>query len=203
MVNEQAQVSLLLAGPGVIATLTLAPVVIALFYSTRFEAAVGILRWICLGMSLRVITWPIGFIIMAKGKANIFFWTELAWTVVNVGLSWLCLNEFGLNGAGIAFFGSYIFHGFLVYSIVRRLSGFRWSIENVKSRTALISMIALVFCIFYLLRNPFAIVAGILAIILSSIFSIRGLLNFIPQRRIPSPMVWLLSRLGFLGSGSG
>jgi enterobacterial common antigen flippase len=203
MVNEQAQISLLLAGPGVITTLTFASVVIALFYSHRFEVSVGILRWICLGMSLRVITWPIGFIILAKGKANIFFWTELAWTVVNVGLTWLCLNRFGLNGAGIAFFGSYIFHGFLVYLVVRRLSRFRWSIENIKVGLLFISMIALVFGIFYLLRDPFAIVAGILTIILSSIFSIRGLLNFIPQRRIPSPVVWLLSRLGFLGSGSG
>ena len=36
LVNEQAQVSLLLAGPGVIGTLTFAPLVIALFYSTKF-----------------------------------------------------------------------------------------------------------------------------------------------------------------------
>lgn len=37
LVNEQAQVSLLLAGPGVIATLTFAPVVIALFYTAEFD----------------------------------------------------------------------------------------------------------------------------------------------------------------------
>ena len=36
LVNEQARVGLLLAGPGVIATLTFAPLVIALFYNTRF-----------------------------------------------------------------------------------------------------------------------------------------------------------------------
>src|SRR5260370_11437708 len=86
LVNEQARVGLLLAGPGIIATLTLAPIVLALFYSSKFGGAVEILRWICLGVALRVITWPMGYIIVAKGEQGIFFWSELAWTVVHVSL---------------------------------------------------------------------------------------------------------------------
>jgi PST family polysaccharide transporter len=41
VVNEQAHVSLLLAGPGVIATLTFAPLVIALFYTAKFAEALS------------------------------------------------------------------------------------------------------------------------------------------------------------------
>ena len=52
LVNEQAEVGLLLAGPGVLGTLTFAPLVIQLFYSAKFGPAVEILRWICLGMIL-------------------------------------------------------------------------------------------------------------------------------------------------------
>src|SRR5207249_8473583 len=66
LVNEQAAVSLLLAGPAVLATLALAPLVIQLFYSARFEAAVEVLRWNCLGMMLRVASWPMSFILLAK-----------------------------------------------------------------------------------------------------------------------------------------
>ena len=73
MVNEQAQISLLLAGPGVLATLTFACIVISLFYSAKFEPAVGLLRWFCLGLTLRVITWPMGFIILAKGAPKAYF----------------------------------------------------------------------------------------------------------------------------------
>src|SRR5205807_9242592 len=98
LVNEQAQVSMLLAAPGVIATMTFAPLVIAMLYSAAFDGAVEVLRWICLGMALRVITWPIGFIIVAKGRRAVFFGAELVWTIVNVGLAWLCVREFGLNG---------------------------------------------------------------------------------------------------------
>ncbi|HKM53807.1 MAG TPA: O-antigen translocase, partial [Isosphaeraceae bacterium] len=72
LVNEQAQIGLLLAGPGVLATLTLAPLVVPLFYSSAFREAVDLLRWMCLGATLRVITWPIGFVIVAKARQSIF-----------------------------------------------------------------------------------------------------------------------------------
>jgi len=196
LVNEQTQVSLLLAGPGVLVTLTFASFVIALFYSTEFSSAVGILRWICLGMTLRVVTWPIGFIILAKGERSLFFWTEMAWTVVNVGLSWLCLKYFDLNGVGIAFFGSYLFHGLMIYPIVRRLSGFRWSAANRKTGLIFLSLIAVIFSGFFLLPSPWAIGAGVLAVIFSGIYSIRVILNLIYFDRLPRPIQRLLLYFG-------
>ena len=92
LVNEQTLVGLLLAGPGVLATLTFAPLVVALFYSAEFGAAVGVLRWICLGATLQVITWPMGFIIVAKGRQGLFFASELAWTIVAVSFAWVCVR---------------------------------------------------------------------------------------------------------------
>jgi antigen flippase len=192
LVNEQAQVGLLLAGPGVIATVTLAPLVIALFYSTKFGAAVGILRWICLGTILQVTTWPMGFIIVAKAKQAIFIGCELAWTIVSLGLAWICVDYFGLNGAGIAFFGSYIFHGFLIYVVVRRLSGFRWSIGNEQAGLVFLSLISVVFCGFYVLPMLWASVMGISVVIISGVYSLRGLLHLVSMGRIPDPIRRLL-----------
>lgn len=198
LVNEQAQVSLLLAGPGIIATLTFAPLIIAVFYSTEFVEAVEILRWICLGMALRVITWPMGFVIVAKNRQLIFFGAELAYTVVNVGLAWLCVRRFGLNGAGIAFFGSYVFHAFLIYPIVRVLIDFRWSAANRKTGLLFLSSIAVVFCGVCLLPPPWAAVLGAVVTALIGLYSLRRLLTLLSADRIPSRirrlLVWL--RLG-------
>jgi PST family polysaccharide transporter len=202
MVNEQARVSLLLAGPGVLATLTFAPAVIVLFYSVEFHAAVGILRWLCLGMTLRVITWPMGCMIVAKGRANLIVWTELAWTVVNVGLSWICVKAFGLNGAGIAFFGSYVFHGFMIYPIVRRLSGFRWSPANRQTGLLFLSLIGVVFCGNYVLPSPVAIGIGTLAVILTGVYSIRILLTLVSRDQISRTMRRLFARVGLVRSRS-
>jgi PST family polysaccharide transporter len=195
LVNEQALVGLLLAGPGVIATLTFAPVVIALFYSAKFGAAVGVLRWICLGTTLQVITWPMGFIIVAKGKQAIFFGSELAWTVASLGLALICVRLFGLNGAGIAFFGSYVFYGFLLYPIVHRLSGFRCSTANKRTGLLFLFLIAMVFCGFYVLPFVLATCLGTLAAVLSGVYSIRVFATFISWDQIPLPMRRLLVRI--------
>jgi len=194
LVNEQAQVSLLLAGPGVLATLTFAPLVTTLFYSAEFDAAVGLLRWICLGMTLRVITWPMGFIIVAQGRQAIFFATELAWTLVSVGLAWLSVGAFGLNGAGIAFFGSYVFHAFMIYPIVRVLSGFRWSPVNRKTAFLFLLSIAFVFGSFHVLPPLLATSLGVTATVLSGMHSIRTLLTLVAPARIPSS-AWRLLEL--------
>ena len=194
LVNEQAQVSLLLAGPGVIATLTFAPLIVALFYSARFAEAVEVLRWICLGMALRVITWPMGFIIVAKNRQLIFFGADLAWTVVNVGVAWLCVTRFGVNGAGMAFFGSYVFHGLLIYPIVRALSGFRWSAGNMKTGLFFLSLIAAVFLGCRFLPPMPATVLGTLATFASAAYSIRVLLALVSLERVPPRLQRLLIR---------
>jgi antigen flippase len=193
LVNEQARVGLLLAGPGVIATLVFAPVVIALLYSAKFGPAVGLLRWVCLGATLQVITWPMGFIIMAKGRPGLLVFCELAWGIVSLGLAWICVTSFGLNGAGLAFFGSYIFHALLIYPIVRRLSGFRWSRENIKTGLLFLSLIAMVFCGPLVLPPFYAVFLGVLALIPTTVFSARALLKLISLDEIPYPIRrWLV-----------
>jgi PST family polysaccharide transporter len=193
MVNEQTLVSLLLAGPGIIATLTFAPVVIALFYSPQFAHAVDILRWLCLGMALRVISWPIGFILLAKGAQGWFLWSDVAWTIVHLGLAWICVKSFGAVGAGVAFFGSYVFHAIVNYFIVRMLSGFRWSKSNIRLAVVFASSIAVVFSCFRVLEPLVATVVGTLVVVLSSIYSVRTLINVIGLDQMPPAVRRLLA----------
>jgi antigen flippase len=196
VVNEQAHVSMLLAGPGVIATLTFAPLVIALFYTPKFEGAVEILRWLCLGMTLRVISWPLGFIIVAKRNLqNLFIFSELAWTVVYLGLAWFSVGSFGLAGAGMAFFGAYAFHVLMNYVIVRRLTGFRWSIANLQTSSLFLALIAVIFCSFYVLPPLLAMGVGALAVVLSGVYSLQVILNLISPNQLPRQVIKVLQWL--------
>jgi PST family polysaccharide transporter len=192
LVNEQARVGMLLAGPGIIATLTFAPIIIALFYNATFSGAVEALRWICLGVALRVITWPMGYIIIAKGEQALFFWTELAWTRVNVGLTWTCIGYFGLTGAGVAFFASYVFHGCLLYFVVRRLSGFRWSRESRTTAQLFLVLVGLGLGGFYILPFYVALAIGAAVLIAMTAYSIRSLVSLIRTDCIPRPLRQLL-----------
>jgi PST family polysaccharide transporter len=197
LVNEQARVGMLLAGPGVLATLTFAPLAMTLFYTAKFMAAVGVLRWICLGTMLQVITWPMGFIIVAKGRRAIFFWCELTCASVYAALAWICVSYLGLNGAGIAFFSYCVFHGLLHYPVVGHLSGFRWSGENYRSGLFFAVLIAAVCWGFHLLPALAADGLGALATLASGIYALRVLLNLIPWNRIPRPIRRLITKLGF------
>jgi enterobacterial common antigen flippase len=201
VVNEQAHVSLLLAGPGVLATLSFAPLVIALFYTSKFEGAVEVLRWLCLGMTLRVISWPMGFIIVAKGVQNLLIFSEVAWTILYLGLAWICVSAFDLNGTGIAFFGSYIFHVLMIYLIVRRLSGFRWSAANIQTSRLFLALITVVFCSYYALPPLWSLGVGTLAVLLSGIYSFQVLLNLVSLDRIPRPVLKLLQWLRLISYG--
>lgn len=198
LVNEQAQVSLLLAGPGVIATLTFAPLIVTLFYSHEFAAAVDVLRWVCLGMALRVVSWPMGYIIVAKNQKTLFFGAELAWAVVNVGLSWCFVQTFALEGAGMAFFGSYVFHGVMVYLLSRHLTRFSWSASNLKLGAAFLLSIGLVFCAFSWLPPLWAAVVGSVVLVMSSAHSIRALLGIVSREQLPPAVQKLLILLRFL-----
>jgi antigen flippase len=201
LVNEQAEISLLLAAPGVMATMTFAPLVIALFYTTKFAAAVEPLRWICFGMALRVIAWPMGFIVVAKGVQTIFFWTEVAATAVHVGLAFMLVHYFGLTGAAMAFFGLYIWHGTLIYVIVRRLSGFRWSAANRRIGLLFLPVMGMVFCGFHWLPFWLATAVGTLAAFGAGIYSSRMLVRLIPMDRMPRSMRQLLGWLRIAPSG--
>ena len=196
LANEQTHVSLLLAGPGVVATLAFAAPVLALFYTAEFGAAVGVLRWVCLGMALRVITWPIGYIIVASNRQLIFFATEVTWAVVNVGLSWVCLRRFGLNGAGIAFFGSYAVHAIVVYAVVRRLTGFRWSAANWRAGLVYVAAIGAVFWAFEALDPVRATLVGMLVLLASVGYAGHALFMLAPPESLPAPLQRLLARVG-------
>jgi antigen flippase len=184
LVNEQTLVGLLLAGPGVIATLTFAPLVIYLFYSARFAPAVPLLRWICLGALLQVLSWPMGFIIVAKANKVLFFVAEFAWALAAIAMAWICVRNYGVNGAGIAFFGSYVFHALLIYGIVGRFSGFRWSAEAKRTGQLLTGLIAIVFVASFALSPLLAAAAGAVAAILSGFHSAHILVNLTSPTRV-------------------
>jgi antigen flippase len=193
MVNEQAQVSMLLAGPGVLATLTFAPFVMWLFYSPEFYAAADLLRWICLGMLLRIIAWPMGYIVLAKGEEAIFFWTEVAATAVHVGLAWLLVSKFGVAGSAAAFFGLYLWHGVLIYMFARKLTGFRWSTANRRIGLVFLAASALIFSATVLLPLWQATALGSLAVVLSGLYALKLLVALVPPERLPRPIrKWVL-----------
>jgi enterobacterial common antigen flippase len=184
LVNEQAEISILLALPGVLATLALAPWVIQVFYSSKFDKAAEILCWQVTGTFLQVNSWPMGFIILAKGRAAALFWTELASYLVYVALGWIGLKLFGLPGTGMAFLGLYAFHWALMYAVVRKMSGFVLSPANVRLSLLGVTTVAITLGTRLRLPEPWGTAIGCVLAVGIGLYTMRTLIRLVGMDKI-------------------
>lgn len=177
LVNEQTEIGLLLALPGLIATLVLAPWVIRIFYTNEFLPAVELLQWFILGCLGRVISWPFGYVIMALGKGKWFLFTETGFHAIHVALITLGVYMFGLEGVAIGFFVMYLGYIFAVYLVCRYLIGFVWSVPLKKIFLFTLPIMGLAFIACRTLALVPATFVGCVIIIVITLLSIRGLVH--------------------------
>ncbi len=131
LVNEQARVALLLAGPMLLGMVAFTPLVIDLLYAPTFGPAMEILRWQMLGNLLKVASWPMGFILLARGEGRLFFLTDSTALVFYLLGVWFG-PVFGLVATGVMFLLMYTLYFALVYAVVARINRFRWDAGNLK-----------------------------------------------------------------------
>ena len=133
LVNEQTEMVLLLSSSGILAFGVLAPWLLPLFYSGEYLGAVELLRWQMLGMMFKVLSWPMGFIQLAKNSRRIFLLTEISFAIISAVALVLSLQVWGLAGAGISVFISYGVHIVINLLFAYKLSKFHWSADCIKT----------------------------------------------------------------------
>lgn len=132
LVNEQTEIALLLSGPVLVGMMALAPVVVNLLYTREFAITADILRWQILGDVFKIISWPLGFILLASGSSRTFMLTETtAMSVFALGV-WVLIPTLGVMSTGVAFLVMYILYLPLVYALARYRIGFIWTSSVVR-----------------------------------------------------------------------
>jgi PST family polysaccharide transporter len=195
-VNQQTEVILLISGPGIIATIVLAPLLIVLLYTPEFSESVSVLRWICLGMCVRLLTWSMGFVIACRQRVDLLLLTETAWGLAAVTLTYGLIPHFGIDGAGIAFFGTYLVHSTLILTIVRRLSDFHFSPHCRRIIAQYVLLILIAFSAVQVIPDRSGLTLALLTLIANAVFSARKLGRLVASDRIPRVIKTLLTRFG-------
>jgi len=201
MVNEQTEVGLLIAVPGILATLTFAPLVIQIFYSANFIPAYEVLRWQIMGIFLRVVSWPMGFILLAKGKGKAFFWTESISNAVHLSMIWLGIRYFELEGAGMAFFALYVFYTAMMIAVLKHVSNFAWTGKLMRLIAFTLFGVALTFLVPRFISKNTALVFGTILITLSVAHSLNALYRLVGPNWIIDFGRKLKTRFGLGKSG--
>jgi PST family polysaccharide transporter len=183
LINEQTYIVLIVSVPLIIALLMCSKLVLAMLYSSEFITASSLLNWHILGTFFKVVSWPIAFILLAKGKGIIFFISEMLYLAVYMGVTYLLHSVFNLEAVGIAYLIAYIVYLFTIYILGIRLSAFSWTVENF--RIVLISLI-LVLLAFYVSQfyKEYNILVGIPLFIISCTYSVFKLNKVFPLKSL-------------------
>lgn len=175
IVNEQTEIGVLLALPGLLATLAFAPLIMYIFYSEDFLSGANLLPWLALGVFGQLITFPLGYIQRAKGKTAWIIASQTHLNVLHLVLAIALIPNFGVVAAAWAFTIATYVHGIVVFLIARRLSCFTWEKSTVEIVVGSAAFIAVAFAIEWMELGTWAIVLTSLITIIGSIYALRGL----------------------------
>lgn len=190
LVNEQTYVVLIVSLPLIVLLLLCSQIILSLLYSSEFTSATAMMNWQILGTFFKVLSWPLGFILLAKGKGRLYFFAEMLFLAVYLILTYLLYNKFSLESVGISYLVAYIVYLFTVFVLGRKLCEFKWTKENLSIGFISFILVLLAFGVVQY-WHEYIIIAGIPILIVSvlysmfklnKIFSVKSLLDVFRNR---------------------
>lgn len=126
LVNDQTRVALWLCGPMCVALIGLAPVAIYVLFSSEFSPATEILRWLLVGDILKVLAWPLGFVLLARHDGRRYLALQTMAILAMVFVVWLGLAKVGLVACSFGILVMYCVYLPVGRAFVRRHIDFDW-----------------------------------------------------------------------------
>lgn len=114
LISKQAEVSLLLISPIVVAAIFLLPIGLPLLTSSKFLPVVDMMRIMSLALYLRAVNLSLEYLSLAKGASLSYLFLEGVYDLLIVVLTILGYKFYGLTGTGIALLAAAVFNTLLV-----------------------------------------------------------------------------------------
>lgn len=143
-VNEQVELALLAALPVLLILYVFSPLLLELLYSASFLTGSALCRWLAISCFFRVLCWPLGYIIIAKGDNRLFIISSIFWEVIQVPILLVCMHYWNLEGIGLTYVISYFLVTIGSTLIARRYYQFAWSTTALRSMGVALLLIMLV-----------------------------------------------------------
>lgn len=124
LIRDQTEMAVLLASPILVAVSSLAPWLLKLAFSAHFVAAAPAVTCLALGCLLRIVSWPLGFALLAEGRPLAILAYEVTFSALSVGLAWGGLMFGGLVGAAASFALLYLLYWVAMSCLISSRVGF-------------------------------------------------------------------------------
>jgi len=102
-VNTEIGIGLTLLLPCVCLFMVASRLVVPILYSSDFDIIIPFVNWAMIGTMLRLFSWCLAYVILAKGDGRIYVVTEVLSAIVYVVSSILCYRQFGIVGLGYSY----------------------------------------------------------------------------------------------------
>jgi antigen flippase len=172
LINQQTEIGLLVTVPGLILTMSFADFVLVLFYSSEFTASSSLLVWFVMACFIRIISWPLGYALLAIGRKGLYAVSETVFNLGSIALVAPAIHFYGLMGGAVVYVLCYVMYCLGIYLTLRNLIELKWS-RSVWQLSVGSGFLLSVILIFVHILPPLvnSIIGGVVALCL-------GLLNF-------------------------
>jgi PST family polysaccharide transporter len=174
-VDQQTEIGILLALPGLLFLAAFSPLVVETLYSQKFQAAGQLLQWMALGAFCRVLSWPLGYVQLARGESILFGATQTVFVFLQAALTFWMLDLYGIVGAAYAFTASYAAHLAILFLVARSLLGAAWSGETFRLVAVALALLGGAATIRVLASGLAANLGESAIVAFGAFFSLRGL----------------------------
>lgn len=110
LVNQQAEMALLILAPLIVAFVLFGKYALVLLYSDEFVPVQQMVAFAAVGVFLRASSWTMGYLLLARGESWFFFFNELVSNGYFLGLNILGYSLAGFTGLGVSYIVAYALH---------------------------------------------------------------------------------------------
>lgn len=172
-VNRQMEVSLLILAPMLTGLIVFLPVLIPLLFSREFLPVIVMAQVSVLAMYFKVLTLPVAYITLARGRSLAYLFLESSYYVVFTLLVIFGYDHWGLLGTGIAIVLAHVFDYLLINVFAYTKYGYRVSVTVIRHAAVLVTIGLLTYACTLLLEGVYYWVIAPYLFLLSSIYSLH------------------------------
>lgn len=172
-VNRQMEVSLLILSPMLAGLMVMLPVLIPLLFSEAFLPVVGMAQVSALAMYLKVLTLPVAYITLARGRSMAYLFLEASYFVVFVLLIVVGYEHWGLYGTGLALVAAHVFDLLMIHVFAYIKYGYRCSVTVFRYAAVQLLLGLGIFALTLTASGVAYWASGMLLTVLSGLFSLQ------------------------------
>lgn len=182
VVNRQLEVVGLVIAPVSVLLILFAPLIVRVLLTAAFNDVASLLCWMGFGLSMKALSYPLGYVAIARNDKRVFFWFEGVFeNLLLLAIACAMYYRYGLMGLGYAMVIENAIYLGLVWLVTWRLYGYRPTGSVLRKGANAILLSGMAFVISLTTSGWMSVLLIGLVLLISSIYSLVSIRRLIAR----------------------